>query len=124
MGCKGRILSPDRYCPCLERHLPPVQTKKSGFGIRVSDIVLWPDYDGVAAPEQSTETVYGPDQIELRLKLKKYGLKEHEVDLLVARFEDEKTFDEIVKEQGWTSKGSLAWHLKQVLRTLKERNYE
>lgn len=53
-----------------------------------------------------------------------YGLAPHEVDLLVARFEDSKTFDQIVAEQGWTSKGSMAWHLKQILKTLKERQYE
>lgn len=67
---------------------------------------------------------YSSDQVPLVLKLKGYGLQEHEVALLVARFEDNKTFSQIVKEQGWTSKGSLAWHLRQVLKTLKEREYE
>lgn len=40
-----------------------------------------------------------------KLQEPKYGLAAHEIDLLVARLCDEKTFAEITEEQGWKSVG-------------------
>lgn len=62
------------------------------------------------------------DTIEWRLR--QYGLMGFEIKLVLARFIGEKTINEIVKEQGWTSVGSANYHLKQALTKLKDRKFK
>jgi hypothetical protein len=56
---------------------------------------------------------------DLRNALSKAGLVPHEVDMLIARFVDNMTMSEIVKVQGWTSRGSAQYCLRQALKQLR-----
>lgn len=60
----------------------------------------------------------------IQKKLIQAGLSQFEVELLMSRFIEEKSFKEIVKEQGWTSLGSASHYLRSALSKLKKGNFE
>lgn len=117
-GCKGRILRSGRYCRCIEHKLPNLGTHKSINPIYSPDIARYSESDTIKRYENRFSYQ------SFKTKLKKFGLSEHELDLVLARFGEDKTFDEIVKEQGWVSISSAAYHFKQILKKLRERNYK
>ena len=102
----------------MERKLPKLRKKGSVETINFADIDWLPS---------AGEALYTSSELDLSVlptKLKLYGLKKYEVELIIAKFIEEKTLDEIVTAQNWTSKGSCVWHLKKTLRKLKEMGFK
>lgn len=71
------------------------------------------------AADESTEI----DESYVVGRLKTYGLGEHEIKILLQRFYDELTFEEIVEESGWTSQGSANYTFQQTLKKLRKMGF-
>jgi hypothetical protein len=56
--------------------------------------------------------------------LQAYGLRPFEIELLVARFWESLSFEEIVKKYGWTSVGSASHAFRTTLKKLRERGFK
>lgn len=119
-GCEGKILPSGYYCQCLEAKLP----KPSGRSVKLYTQGLSIES---AATVNSAYPLYKsttePRIANLIDQLYRYGLEEFEVELIIARFIEEKTLREIRTELGWTSHSSIDHHLKQTLKKLKKRGF-
>jgi hypothetical protein len=111
------MIGPDQYCKCIERKLPNLSTYRSVKPVYMNDISRFPAPEPLLPGEETEEEAF-------ESKLSRYGLADHEIALIVARYSDDMTLVEIVKSQGWTSNGSCSYHLKQVLKKLREREYK
>jgi len=115
-GCKGRIIGPDQYCDCIESKLPSLNTRKSVKAkLSGAHIERYPNPRKVRSALETQE---------LEKKLYSYGLNKYEVDLLIARFSDSLTIEQIVQKQHWTSQGSVSYHLQTTFNKLRERKYK
>ena len=111
-GCKGVQLG-SRYCFHLEKKLPSLKKTKSVDARAVGQRI-----------EQAHQSIEYPktpvDRAELELKLVKIGLNEWEVELVVGRVVDGRKLEDF----GWTSEGSVRYHLKRLFKVLKERGFK
>lgn len=115
-SCKGRVLNSGVYCDCIEKKLPSLKNNRSAKLVYTDGIERFP----APTPESS----FGDDPARLVEKLIRYGLNPYEVNLIMARINEDKTFQEIVEEQGWTSIGTAHFHFRQALKKLRERGFK
>lgn len=118
-GCQGRVLKPGLYCKCIESKLPKMGSYKS-----VQLVYVGGSIDNLVEGQSLYETPNEEDTVSLKQALVDNGLDPHEVDLVLARFVEDKTFREIAATQNWTSMGSCAYHFKMALKKLRERNFK
>lgn len=115
-GCPGRIVDKARgiYCPHIEAKLPKIS----------KDSVK-------ATPKENIENYSGQFENNLRelpgceveLKLKRFGLDDFEVELLMLRFVEARPMVEVVKEQGWINVNSANYYLKCTLDKLRRARF-
>lgn len=102
----------DQYCDCIEKKLP--KKIKSSKELLVKDINLF----------TTTFDSYGSDDTpavnKLETKLRRLGLKEYEIDLVIRRIVDNEKMSDIVSDQGWTSRGSANYFYQQTLKKLRK----
>ncbi len=55
--------------------------------------------------------------------MSKYGLTAHEIKLVYYRAVKEMPFENIVKKQGWVSRGSAEYYYKKALKKLREGRF-
>lgn len=61
---------------------------------------------------------------QLDIKLRRYGMQDHQVGLLISRFVDGRTLKEIAKQEGWRSEDTVSYHIRNALKELKERGFK
>ena len=59
----------------------------------------------------------------LKKKLISFAVPEHQIQLILARYGENRSFDQIAKDLGWTSGSSVARHLRQALKDLKTKRF-
>lgn len=72
-------------------------------------------------------SLYSPtteETIEFIKTLKQYGMDSFQVELMVARFVKDMTFDQIVKEYGWLSKSTLHAQYEKAIAVLKTNGFK
>lgn len=118
--CEGYIVNSatGEYCPHIEAKLPKPFT---GTSVR--------SHPSLFIDKMSRTCDLYPSTTETRIKymerrLFNYGLSKFEVDLLVARYVEEKTMEDIKKEQNWTSRGSLSHFLRETLKKLRKLEFK
>lgn len=118
-SCKGRIISDGKYCNCIEKRLPRISRRsvkaRSIDPNIIQNIMITPLSDIIPKREDMQFTQY---------KLRKFGLSEFEVILILSRFYEGKTFEEIVKEQCWRSISSVEYYFKRVLSKLRKGKFK
>lgn len=115
-SCKGQILDANkgRYCRHIEAMLP----KYSGQSVTASSAGTWIE----SLPGWEGYREVPPHEIEIRLK--RFGLDKHEVELIMLRYVEDKTMKQIVSQQGWTSVGSAAHFLRSALKKLRKGGFQ
>ena len=115
-NCKGRILDSGKgiYCRCIESKLP----KRNKGSVQAIST------DGIERYHQAFEY---PDadltSKEIEASLRRHGLDEYEIKLVMARFVEDLTVKEIVETQGWTNSNSANYYIRSVLLKLRERRF-
>lgn len=116
-GCKGRIVGKGRYCSCLEKKLP--KNGRKSVAVQYTDQI-----ERFSGPIEAYQAFAELPQEQVIARLRNFGLREFEIELLVARFYENLTFGEIVKKYSWTSIGSASHAYKATLKTLRERGFK
>lgn len=106
----------DRYCDCIESQLPNLNQRQSVKAIPIPDIERHARGDSSPTPESNTTRMLE--------KLDRCKLESWEKELIIDRFVEGKTLQQIMMDQGWTSVGSAEYHLKKTLNKLKIRGYK
>lgn len=123
-GCKGRVLEYGKYCPCIERKLPRLGSMNSVKSKSRADMG-WVNRDSDRPDrvmERNEARVRERDEVKGRLL--QYGLAAPVAELVIARYFDSLSFPELAKSLGWVSVDSASYHLKQALKTLRERKFK
>lgn len=60
---------------------------------------------------------------EIEARLRKFGLDNFEVELVMLRYIDNMTMKDIIEAQGWVSVNSVAHHLRSALRKLRKAGF-
>lgn len=123
-SCKGIILDADRglYCKHIETKMR--HTKTSVRALLQDDIQRLP---GPMNPEeellQKEEYKLNgwPEEPDLRDLLKLTDLQNFEIDIIVAKLEEDKSLREIAEEQGWPSRDSVNYRWVKAIETLRKR---
>lgn len=61
---------------------------------------------------------------QLKAKLRKFGMKEHEILLLVSYYVDNSTIADITKEHGFVSVSATYGLIRRAVDTLKRRKFK
>lgn len=112
-NCKGRLIN-KRICECLENKMPKT-SKKSVRAFYAENIEQYSASSAENTPSMTSE--------EMSIRLYRYGLAEHEVELVIARFHASLTFLEIVDKYGWTSVGSASHCYRSALAKLRKAGF-
>lgn len=62
-------------------------------------------------------------EYEVQAKLRKFGLDPYEAELIILRYIEEKSMQDIVKEQGWLNISSASHYLRRTLSKLREGKF-
>lgn len=101
------------YCGCIEKDLPSIH--KGALDLLPDDQI-----------QNKQAVVWSPasDSEALEAKLKEYGLLGYQIELLLARFSEGKTLNQISKEFSWLSPNTAHYHLRKALQDLKDRKFK
>src|SRR6185295_14230324 len=95
-SCPGVIVNKaeGRYCPHIEAKMP--KPSRQSVKDRSYGDVNW--FSKLLYDRETSVAV-------IEAKLRAFGLREYEVEVLMLRYAENKTASEIMKELGWTSRG-------------------
>ncbi len=116
-NCKGQILSKTKgvYCDHIEKELPQLDRSSiRAHNVSYIDSFWKPLIEGT--PRLSEK--------EITRQLYDFGLGVYEVELLLARFLEDKRLEALAKEQGWVSTRSASYHLKETIKKLRKGGFK
>jgi hypothetical protein len=108
-------------CPHLEALLPrPERGSNKQVKLHYTDKI-----ERVANEQAQYLRTPTPNEVTNMVKmLKKYGLPDHQIAILMDKFVDNKTMAQITKDRGFTSSGVVFYLYRLALDTLKARGFK
>lgn len=104
-----------QYCRHIEKKLPKMPAREHRNTYSTGFIEAY-GYDPFNAVRQTT-------WYEIQTSLRKFGLTDYEIELLMLRVIDGHGAKAVMKKQGWLSLNSLSYHLKKVLKKLRDGKF-